>query len=431
MTLPSASIKKYIFSIIILLLMQISIAKPNIVQQQSDLLKTAVPSIATNTLSLNFQDISARDLLALLAETKGINLIMSDAVSGHLTVRLENVTWRQALDTILTMQGLGSRERDNVLFIAPAEEIAAGESRYAQVQDVTAQLIPIRYAKAADLNTLLQNKANGLLSERGNVAVDERTNQLWVQDTPQHLAEVRRFLHGIDVPAKQLKIAARIVNVDESSVEELGLKFGTVATDSGNANTLDQLHMDMPLTIEDVGHFTVAIAKLGQGTLLDLELSALERQGRARIISNPQLITANRQPAVIESGQEIPYQESTSSGATNITFKKAVLSLKVTPEVTPENRILLNIAVNQDKVDALTVNGMPAVSTQQVQSQVLLNNGETIVLGGVYEQSDSHRIERIPFWGNIPILGKLFTSKQTRSERKELLIFVTPEIMAS
>jgi type IV pilus assembly protein PilQ len=175
----------------------------------------------------------------------------------------------------------------------------------------------------------------------------------------------------------------------------------------------------------------VAIAKLGQGTLLDLELSALEREGRARIVSDPELITSNRQPALIESGQEIPYQEKTSSGATSVAFKKAVLSLKVTPEITPENRILLNLTVNQDKVDTLSVNGVPAISTQQVQSQVLLNDGETIVLGGIYEQINSNVTERIPFWSAIPVLGKLFTDKQTRSERKELLIFVTPKLVAS
>ncbi len=402
-------------------------------RNSSMLTETTRELVATkdDQLSLNFHNIPTQDLLALLADFKHVNLVMSNAISGNLTLRLDNVTWQDALNTVLTMQGLGKREQKNVLFIAPTQEIALQEAQNGELQALTTQLIPIHYAKAADLNTLLQNKANGLLSDRGSVTVDERTNQLWIKDIPTQLTQIRAFLRGVDVPAKQVKIAARIVNIDTSSVEELGLKFGTVETNNGGGESGDQLHMDMPLVIEDVGHFTVAIAKLGEGTLLDLELSALEREGHARIISDPQLITANRQSAVIESGQEIPYQESTASGATNVTFKKAVLSLKVTPEVTPENRILLNLVVNQDRVDTLTVNGVPAINTQQVQSQVLLNSGETIVLGGIYEQSNSHVVERIPFWGYIPLLGKLFTNKQVHAERKELLIFVTPQIVAS
>lgn len=393
---------------------------------------TVSPVNKTNNIFFDFRDIPVRDLLALLADMKNKNLVISDAIKGALTVRLENVSWEQALDTVLTMQNLAKREQGNVLFIAPAAEIAANQTDSADWQEPVAKLIPIHYAKAKDLAALLQAKINNLLSPRGSVTVDERTNQLWIKDTPARLAQIQSFLQGIDIPAKQIQIAARIVNADESSVEELGLKFGTVTSNTSATPTqTDQLHMDMPLTIDNVGHFTVAIAKLGQGTLLDLELSALEREGRARIVSDPELITSNRQPALIESGQEIPYQEKTSSGATSVAFKKAVLSLKVTPEITPENRILLNLTVNQDKVDTLSVNGVPAISTQQVQSQVLLSDGETIVLGGIYEQINSNVTERIPFWSAIPVLGKLFTDKQTRSERKELLIFVTPKLVAS
>lgn len=389
--------------------------------------KIELSNLNGSNFSLNFKDISVRDLLTLLAQFKHKNLVLSESVQGNLTVHLENTTWQQALDIILDMQGLSMRQEGEILLIAPTEEMLDREKQHMVGESQHTVFIPIHYAKAADLGALLKGNSDGLLSTQGSVTVDERTNQLWIKDTPERLVQIRTFLKGVDVPAKQVQIAARIVNVDESSVEELGLKFGTVSARQGSTDNTSQLHMDMPLAVNNVGHFTMAIAKLGEGTLLDLELSALEREGRAHVISNPQLMTANRQPALIESGQEIPYQEKTSSGATNITFKKAVLSLKVTPEITPENKILLNLTVNQDKVDSLTVNGVPAISTQQVQSQVLVNNGETIVLGGIYEQSNRHLVERIPFWGKIPFLGKLFSNKETHTARKELLVFVTPK----
>ena len=391
------------------------------------LLKPTVTHTATHNLSLNFNDIPVRDLLELLAEYKGVNLILSDSVAGTVTVRLENVSWAQALQTILRMQGLSQQEHDAILFIAPTQEMTVLEQQNLQTQQLSNSLFRMSYAKAPDMAALLQDKTNHLLSERGSIVSDTRTNALWIRDTMPHLDQIRLFLRDMDVPARQVQIAARIVNVDEDSVEELGLKFGTVAPTS--TKPPGELHMDLPLGIEDIGHFTVAIARLGEGVILDMELSALEREGRARLISNPELITSDRQSATIESGQEIPYQEKTSSGATSISFKKAVLSLKVTPEITPGNKILLNLAVNQDKISALSFNGVPAISTEQVQTQILVNNTETIVLGGIYEESNSHIHERIPFWGSIPVLGALFTNKQTRAERKELLIFVTPKII--
>jgi len=390
---------------------------------------TSMDQKEQGSISLNFKEIPVRDLLALLAQSKHMNLVLSEAVHGTLTVHLDNITWQQALDTVLSMQGLGMRQEGKILLIAPAAEMLDHEAQRMAAEALHTEFIAVHYAKAANLSALLQSKSDSLLSARGSVAVDERTNQLWIKDTAERLIKIRQFLQGVDILAKQVQIAARIVNVDESSVEELGLKFSTSSSSNGLAGGAHQLHMDMPLAVNNVGHFTMAIAKLGEGTLLDLEISALEREGRARIISSPQLITANRQPAAIESGQEIPYQEKTSSGATSTIFKKAVLSLKVTPEITPENKILLSLIVNQDKVDMLTVNGVPAINTQQVQSQILLNNGETIVLGGIYEQTHSSVVERIPFWGTIPVLGKLFSNKETRVERKELLVFVTPTLI--
>lgn len=393
-------------------------------------LASGVTPTPNHNLSLNFHDIPVRDLLELLAEFKGVNLILSDSVAGNITLRLENVSWDQALKTILRMQGLSKEEQDTILFIAPTQEMTTLEQQNIETQPLHNTLFRLSYAKASDLTVLLQDKNSHLLSEQGSVVADTRTNALWIRDNIAHLQQIKLFLHDMDVPARQIQIAARIVNVDEDSVEELGLKFGTVSTTTATKPP-GELSMDMPLSIEDIGHFTVAIAKLSEGTLLDMELSALEREGRAQLISNPELITSDRQSASIESGQEIPYQEKTSSGATSISFKKAVLSLKVIPEISPENKILLNLTVNQDKISALSVNGVPAISTQQVQTQILVNNGETIVLGGIYEESNSHIHERIPFWGSIPVLGALFTNKQTHAERKELLIFVTPKIIES
>ncbi len=422
-TISQLQSRKYLFQIVICIFIFLY---PIISLANTESLASYAQS-QNDRLSLNFHDIPVRDLLELLAEFKGINLILSDSVLGNITLRLEKVTWEQALNTILLMQGLSKQQHDSILFVAPVQEINSHEQQNLQTQQLTNTLIHINFAKAADLATLLQDKTNNLLSERGSIIADARTNTLWVKDSAMQIPQIKEFIHDMDVPAKQVSIAARIVNVDEDSVEELGLKFGTI-TAAGSANN-NQLHMDMPLGIEDIGHFTVAIARLGEGTLLDLELSALEREGRARLISNPELITSDRQRASIESGQEIPYQEKTSSGATSISFKKAVLSLEVTPEISPGNKILLNLTVNQDKISPLSVNGVPAISTQQVQTQILVKNGETIVLGGIYEESDSHIRERIPFWGSIPILGYLFTNKQHHAQRKELLIFVTPRII--
>lgn len=292
---------------------------------------------------------------------------------------------------------------------------------------IISDIVSIHYADAKTLAELIQS-SNAFLSEKGHVIPDERNNVLWISDTPENLKKAKRFILQMDRPAKQVRIRAHIVNVDQSSIKELGLKFGT-SNRSFSATQGSQLQMDMPLNIRDMGNFAVAIAKLGNDVLLDLELSALEKEGHAKMISKPELVAANRQTASISSGQDIPYQETTSGGGTSTTFKKAVLSLKVTPTITPNNKILLNLTVNQDKVSPLVVNGMPAVSTQEVQTQVLVNNGETIVLGGIYEEATHVSNERVPFLSSIPLLGVLFKGKTSNTERRELLIFVRPEVI--
>lgn len=386
----------------------------------------AIQKGAGDKINLNFRQIETRELLQLLAQYKGINIIMSDVVKGNMSLHLQNVSWEQAVDTVLMMKGLVKFQQNGVLFIMPAGEIKLHQQADLQTQPLTSALISLHYAKAEDIKNMLLNKNQDLLSERGAVGADIRTNSIWVKDTPDKLTTIRMFISKLDIATQQVMITARIVNVDENFVRDLGVRFGTTAI---HDLSVDGLSMDMPAPVLQPGQFTVAIARLADNTLLDLELSALESEGHAKIISNPRLITTNRQTAVIESGQEIPYQEKTLGGATNVAFKKAVLSLKVTPEITPFGKIVLNLIVNQDKISSIFVHGVPAIQTQDVQTQVLVNNNQTIVLGGIYEQSERNVVERIPFLGDIPLLGGLFRHKKIQSERKELLIFVTPTIV--
>jgi type IV pilus assembly protein PilQ len=383
---------------------------------------TALNPNADGKLSLNFDEIKIRDLLQLLAEYAHENIIISDSIQGGVALHLQNVTWQQALNTVMVMANLSKREQDGVIFITPINT----QDSNANIAS-SSEFIKIQYANATDIATLLKNQTGSLLSEDGSVSADPRTNSLWIQDTPEKIATVRNFIQRLDVPVKQVLIKARIVNVDASCLQELGVKFGTVNThDSLN---LDGLAMDMPVAVTQDGRFNIAIAKLGSNTLLDVELSALESEGHGKIISSPELTTADRTPAYIEAGEEIPYQEQTPTGATNVAFKKAVLGLKVTPQITPHGKIILNLTVNQDKLSSVNVHGEPAIQTREVGTQVEVADGQTLVLGGIYEQTDSVGVERIPFLGSLPVVGILFRNKITQSDRRELLIFVTPQII--
>jgi len=416
----------------------------------------AVKSYQGKRISLNFQDIKVRAVLQLLAEFTGINIVASDAVQGSMTLQLNNIPWDQALDIILQTRGLDKRHVGNVILIAPAEEFANRERKELEAkQDLTAleqlrsELIQINYAKAQDIATLLKDKGNSLLSLRGNVSVDNRTNTVWVQDVPSRLTEIRRLITQLDIPIKQVLIEARIVNIDKGFVQNLGVRFGVSNPNhvSGTLEGADSLakgntpaatdlnsRLNVDLRAPSIGDakpasIGLALAKLGKNTLLDLELSALENEGTAEIISNPRIITANQMEAKIEAGEEIPYQESTSSGATSTAFKKAVLSLNVTPQITPDGRIMLNLKVNQDKRGTQNVAGIPPIDTRNVQTQVLVDNGQTVVLGGIYEQEKNNQITRVPFLGKLPVVGVLFRQKQVIDKRTELLIFVTPKII--
>ena len=410
-------------------------------------------------LSLNFQNIDVRAVLQLIADFTGLNMVVSDSVSGNLTLRLKNVPWDQALDIILKTKGLAKRVSGNVMLIAPAEEIAAQEKLELEAAKQVVELAPlvnetiqVNYAKAEDLASLIKSGSEqGLLSSRGSITVDQRTNKLLVTDTADHIDEIIALVKELDVPIRQVLIESRVVLAGTTFSKELGVKFGISTTraangqitTSGSLNAADsfnqfgttpqldqRLNVNLPATSPTAGRIGLAIARLPFGTLLDLELSAAQAEGKSETISSPRVITANQQEATIETGTEIPYQQAASSGATSVSFKKAVLSLKVTPQITPDERIIMDLEVTKDRPDfSREVLGVPPIDTNRVTSQVLVDNGETIVLGGVYEQTKSQNINRIPFFGDLPLVGGLFRNRSEEDARSELLIFISPKLL--
>ncbi len=409
-------------------------------------------------LSLNFQNIDVRAVLQLIADFTGLNMVVSDSVSGTLTLRLKNVPWDQALDIILKTKGLAKRQSGNVMLIAPAEEIAAQEKLELEAAKQVVELAPlvnetiqVNYAKASELADLIKSKEQGLLSPRGSVTVDQRTNKLLVTDTADHIDEVIALVKELDIPIRQVLIESRVVLAGTTFSKELGVKFGVSTTKAGNGQITtsgsltaadafnqfgntpalpERLNVNLPATATTAGRIGLAIAKLPFGTMLDLELSAAQAEGKSETISSPRVITANQREAIIETGTEIPYQQASSSGATTISFKKAVLMLKVTPQITPDERIIMDLEVTKDKPDfAREVLGVPPIDTNRVTSQVLVENGETIVLGGVYEQTKTHNINRVPFFGDLPLVGGLFRNRSEKNDKAELLIFVSPKLL--
>jgi len=410
-------------------------------------------------LSLNFQNIEVRAVLQLIADFTGINMVTSDTVSGNLTLRLKNVPWDQALDIVLKTKGLAKRVSGNVMLIAPTEEIAAREKLELEASKQIVELAPlinetiqVNYAKASELAALIQSKDNSFMSARGNVTIDQRTNKLLVQDTTDNIDVIIALVEELDIPVRQVLIESRVVLATNQFTRELGVKFGISSettsgsrdiTTSGSLSAADswnqfnvtpqldqRLNVNLPAISPTAGSIGLAIAKLPFGTLLDLELSAAQAEGKSETVSSPKVITADQQEAVIESGQEIPYQEASSSGATSVSFKKAVLSLKVTPQITPDDRIVMDLMVSKDSPDfGNLVLGVPPINTNNVETQVLVDNGETIVLGGVYEQTKTKSIDRVPFFGDLPLVGVLFRSKTETNDKQELLIFVTPKLL--
>jgi len=419
-------------------------------------------------LSLNFQNIDVRAVLQLIADFTGLNLVTSDTVQGNITLRLKNVPWDQALDIILKTKGLSKRQTGNVILVAPTEEIAAREKLELESQKQIEELAPLRseyiqvnYAKAEDIAALLKSEDNTLLSVRGNVTIDERTNTLLVQDTADKLAQIRELVNTLDIPVRQVLIESRVVVANDDFSKDLGVRFGISnrskeTADEGNngSNTVisgnlsgttdlinfvpqtntDALSVNLPAAPADAtaATFALAIAKLPFGNLLQLELSALQQEGRGEIISNPRVITANQKEAYIEQGTEIPFLTTAANGTTTITFKKAVLSLRVTPQITPDDRVIMDLTVTQDTVGQLVTlfnSSVPSIDTQEVTTQVLVDNGETVVLGGVYRRETRDASDRVPFFGDLPYVGFLFKQTTSVDEKQELLIFVTPKII--
>lgn len=407
------------------------------------------------TLSLNFQNIAVNKVLQIIADYNNFNLVTTDTVKGDITLHLDDVPWDQALDLILQTKGLDKRIEGNILLVAPSEEIALRESQMLknkqniiQLSTLYSEYIQINYAKASDIAALLKNDTSSLLSPRGSVAVDERTNTLLIKDTEDSLDNIHRLVEVLDIPIKQVLIESRVVTVRDNVSEDLGIRWGITDEqgDAGTSGTIagaekitngevppiaERLNVNLPANPIGLNPTSIAfhVAKLTDGTILDLELTALEQEDKAEIISSPRLTTSNQKAAYIEQGVEIPYEESTSSGATSVTYKKAVLSLSVTPQITPDNRVILDLAITNDTPSFDTEGGL-TIDTQRISTQVLVDHGETIVLGGIYQKSMINSSSRVPILGDIPYLGFLFRNSSKSNERRELLIFVTPKIIS-
>ena len=423
------------------------------------------PIYTGERLTLNFQDIETRAVLQLLADASGQNIVVSDSVSGNVTLRLQNVPWDQALDIVLRTKGLDKRKQDNVIIVAPQAELAAREKADLAARKDVQELAPLRseylqvnYAKAKDMEALIKSQNNSLLSPRGSVTVDERTNTLLLQDTSDRLADVRRLVATLDIPVRQVLIESRIVIVSNDFKRELGAIFGFTGWHA-NGNTLynttgtaaglnnnggappagssysipaaaNRYNVNLPVS-NPAG--SIALGVLGSNFVVDLELSAAQAETQANIISSPRVVTANQKEATIEQGVEIPYQQSASSGATTIQFKKAVLSLKVTPQITPDNRIIMDLDVRDDSVGNVVVASggvnVPSINTREIATQVLVNDGQTVVLGGILETTQREDDTKVPYLGDIPFLGHLFKNTSHQDNKDELMIFITPKIV--
>ncbi|CCN47802.1 putative Type IV pilus secretin PilQ [Vibrio nigripulchritudo MADA3029] len=427
-------------------------------------------------ISINFQDIPVRSVLQLIADYNGFNLVVSDSVTGNLTLKVDDVPWQQVLDIILKVKGLDKRVEGNVILVAPKEEFDQREQqdleqeRLAQeLGTLESKIVEVKFAKASDIAEMIGGDGEiSMLSERGSISIDERTNSLLVRDLPENISVIEDIVESLDIPVKQVQIEARIVTVTEGELEELGVRWGFSSTsgpnsvgatiennlatvglyqaggsggdsggegggEGGGSTSIDDfLAVNLGATNANAASIAFQVAKLGSDTLLDLELSALQTENKAEIISSPRLITTNKKPAYIEQGTEIPYLEASSSGATTVAFRKAVLSLKVTPQITPDNKLVLDLSVTQDRPGKVvkTGNGEAlAIETQRIGTQVLVDNGETVVLGGIYQQSVTNTVDKVPLLGDLPLLGALFRRSYENLGKSELLIFITPKVV--
>lgn len=413
-------------------------------------------------ISINFQDISVRHVLQLIADYNDFNLVVSDSVEGNLTLRLDAVPWQQVLDIILKAKQLDKRVEGNVVLVAPKVEFDAQKKKSleqakmaSELADLSSIIVPVSYAKASDIAELFIGDSEvTMLSQRGSITVDERTNSLLLRDLPESIDVIKEIIKTLDVPIKQVQIEARIVTINEGHLDELGVRWGvtningsttiggsiennlaTIGLYDGGKSGLpvdDFLNVNLGLVNPAASSVAFQVAKLGSNLLLDLELSALQAESKAEIISSPRLITTNKKSAYIEQGTEIPYLEASSGGAASVSFRKAVLSLMVTPQITPDNRLVLDLIVTQDRPGQVVKTGTGeavAIDTQRIGTQVLVDNGETVVLGGIYQHSLSNSVEKVPLLGDLPLLGALFRRSSENIGKKELLIFVTPKVV--
>ncbi len=428
-----------------------------IIEDPSKLVQGSRQGYKGDKLSLNFQNIEVRSVLQVIADFTGFNIITSDTVNGNLTLRLKDVPWDQAMDIIMESKGLAMRKTGNVIWVAPSEELAAKEKMKLeasqQIEDLEplhTEVFSLKYQKADAFKNILTDSKQKILSKRGSAVIDPRTNTLFVQDTSKHLEEVQRILNVVDVPVRQVLIESRIVIADESLSKRLGAKFGiqkrggamSVAGTMDTARRLtnvqgsagatlgsaNDLNVNLPATGAGLGQVALSLFKLPFGALINLELSASEADNKSKTISSPRVITADQKKATIDSGVEIPYQQASSSGATNVSFKKATLTLDVTPHITPDDKISMELEVHKDSVGDV-FNGVPSINTRKVTTEVLVGNGETAVLGGIYEETKTTTRDKVPFFGDIPVFGHLFKRNIDDTTKNELLIFITPKIM--
>jgi len=437
-----------------------------IIDNPNKLVRGAKTGYAGEKLSLNFQNIEVRAVLQVIADFTGLNIVTSDTVTGNLTLRLKDVPWDQAMDIITQSKGLAMRKTGNVILVAPADELATKEKQALeasqQIEDLEAlrtEVFTLKYMRAEDLVKVITDSKQKILSKRGSAVPDARTNNVFVQDTPKYLEQVQAIINKTDVAVRQVMIESRLVIADDKYSRALGARFGVnklnttgnssyaiggnlaqtstvgasqasttgVSGPTSPSGSTDGLQSNLGLTNAS-GSLAFSLFRLPAGLLLNLELTAMESDGRGKVVSSPRVTTANQHKAKIASGTEIPYLEASSSGAATVAFKSAVLSLEVTPQITPDDKIIMELDVKKDRVGQV-YSGVPSIETQNINTQVLVGNGETAVLGGIYEQTTRNDVEKVPFFGDLPIMGNLFKRKTVQNDRTELLIFVTPKIM--
>lgn len=420
-----------------------------VAEDPNKLVKGSQAGYAGEKLTLNFQKIDVREALNVIADFTELNMVISDTVSGNLTLRLKDVPWDQALDIILQSRGLDMRKNGNVIQVAPREEIAAKEKidltarqEISDLEELRTESFQLSYQKGEAMAALLASDKQRILSKRGSAVVDSRTNTLFVQDTPSRLEEARKLIKQIDVPVRQVMIEARIVEASDKFGREIGVRLGYTGpgatpgggfavggnTPAATRATVNGSNVNLPAA-PAAGTFSMILFNPAATKLLNLELTALETDDKGKIISSPRVVTADKVEANIEQGTEVPYQQASSSGATTTAFKKATLSLKVKPQITPDDNIMMDVNVTKDSVGGKTFNGVPTIDTNKVTTQVLVENGGTVVIGGVYAQTDTTTVNKVPVLGDVPVLGGLFRKTSRVDNKNELLIFISPKIM--